>query len=110
MLSRFAFKDVVLILRMFTKCLSVNLFLSAVIMFFMHEKNCSQQYVLPHMHNNFLDKFTISLNSLTNVISYKIKEVCALCGRFSNHLDFAAQSVQVGIRMALYHTEMKMDH
>ena len=65
MLSRFAFKDVVLILRMLAKCLSVNLFLSAVLMFFMHEKNCSQQYVLPHMHNNFLDKFTISLNSLS---------------------------------------------
>ena len=64
MLSRFAFKDVVLILRIFAKCLSVNLFFSAVLMFLMHEKNCSQQYVLPHMHNNFLDKFTISLNSL----------------------------------------------
>ena len=57
-------KDDVLILRMFAKCLSVNLFLSAVLIFFMHEKNCSQQYVLPHMHNNFLDKSTIRLNSL----------------------------------------------
>ena len=59
MLSTFVFKDVVLILRMFAKCLSANLFLSAVLMFFMYEKNYSLQYVLPHMHNNFLNKFTI---------------------------------------------------
>ena len=52
MFSMFASKDAFLILRMFAKCLSVNLFLSAVLIFFMLEKNCSQEYVLPHIHNN----------------------------------------------------------
>ena len=59
MFSIFALKDAFLILRMFAKCLSVNLFLSVVLMFFMLEKNCSQEHVLPHMHNDFLDKFRI---------------------------------------------------
>ena len=59
MFSIFASKDAFLILRMFAKCLSVNLFLSAVLMYFMLEKNCLQEYVLHHMHNNFLDKFRI---------------------------------------------------
>ena len=45
MFSIFTSKDAFLILRMFAKCLAVNLFLSAVLMFFMLEKNCSQEYV-----------------------------------------------------------------
>ena len=55
----FAAKDEFLILRMFVECLSVNLFLHAVLMFFKLEKNCLQEFVLPHMHNNFLDKCRI---------------------------------------------------
>ena len=59
MFSIFASKDAFFIVRMFAKCLLVNLFLSAILTFFMLEKNCSQEYVLPYMHNNFLDKFRI---------------------------------------------------
>lgn len=46
----------VFILSMLVKWKSLNLFLSAVLIFFMHEKNCSQTYVLLDMHNSFLEK------------------------------------------------------
>ena len=55
-----ALMALVLILRMFLKCESLSLFLSAVLMLCMQEKNCSQLYVLPHMLKSFLDKFRIS--------------------------------------------------
>lgn len=73
---KYAQKNIRLILgRMFHRC-KLNCFTLEIWCFWYFKNNCSKQYVLSHMHNNFLNKFNNWLNYLwMNSISYKIKEV-----------------------------------
>ena len=100
MFSLFASKDAFLLLRMFAKCLSVNLFLSAVLMFFILEKTARKSMYFPICIIIFwIDIEFDRIHFLENAISYKLKEVCSPNGKFQTF-----PTLQLNISSSWYST------